>query len=700
MNRNKNKTEIILLSILVLTTLIVVLPSINNSTLKTSKEKSIEKLLNSSYYNNSALPIYINGSDTGSGAHNWLWAATQPWCSGSGVKSDPYVIENLKINGNNKSNCIEIVDSDAYFVVRNCTLYNSSFKSELGYDAGINLRNVSNGILCENNCSYNGYYGILLNISCNNNIIKNNIIHENAEGIVLAYWSCFNLIEENNVYDNWIQGIILAWVSNFNNISNNFLTNNSICGIGVVFSSGFNRFQNNLITESQWGICLLWGIVNCTIFNNRIYDNLQYGIWLDIGGGNHSIIENSIVNNTLCGINITQGEGNSIYSNSFVNPNYNAYDNGFLNVWDNGSYGNFWNDYYYGVDSDYDGIGDVPYNISISPIIQDNHPIMNSIPSADLSVNASRIIVQQAVQLNCEYSGGNGHLSFSWNFGDGFSSSEQNPTHQYLISGNHTVTLKIMDVNRDTCIENIYIFVEIDMKPIPDFYLNESKVKVGKIVLFTYNGTDGNDPFYFEWDFGDNTTSMGRVTEHQFDIVGIYEIKLTVTDGNGDWANKTMILRVIDGYTRNEPLFLIAVISILTITIGISIIGIGILITKRKNKSLSDSITPSKSSRTPLLNNLPDPNDRINKPKKPSITPNHLQANHLEDIETKRKEIEETESQMGIVKPKIICIVHKGPIIGPSYICPKCETFYCMNCARVLKTRGESCWSCKLTINL
>ncbi|TFG25786.1 MAG: hypothetical protein EU533_00740, partial [Promethearchaeota archaeon] len=44
-------------------------------------------------------PIFIDSDATGVGAHNWTWAAYQPWCSGSGTEIDPYVIANLTIDG-------------------------------------------------------------------------------------------------------------------------------------------------------------------------------------------------------------------------------------------------------------------------------------------------------------------------------------------------------------------------------------------------------------------------------------------------------------------------------------------------------------------------------------------------------------------------------------------------------------------------
>jgi len=59
--------------------------------------------------------------------NNWSeTASTYDWCSGSGSFSNPYVIENVTINGLNSSNCIEIKNSNENFIIRNCTLYNAS----------------------------------------------------------------------------------------------------------------------------------------------------------------------------------------------------------------------------------------------------------------------------------------------------------------------------------------------------------------------------------------------------------------------------------------------------------------------------------------------------------------------------------------------------------------------------------------------
>jgi hypothetical protein len=53
-----------------------------------------------------------------------------------------------------------------------------------------------------------------------------------------------------------------------------------------------------------------------------------------------------------------------------------------------------------------------------------------------------------------------------------------------------------------------------------------------------------------------------------------------------------------------------------------------------------------------------------------------------------------TESEVGVQKQEFICVVHKGPITGANFLCPKCGTFYCMACAMALKKNGEKCWTC------
>jgi len=78
----------------------------------------------------------------------------------------------------------------------------------------------------------------------------------------------------------------------------------------------------------------------------------------------------------------------------------------------------------------------------------------------------------------------------------------------------------------------------------------------------------------------------------------------------------------------------------------------------------------------------------------------------LEDKDTKeltaeeQLELHKTESEVDVEKNKFTCIVHRGDIVGSVYICPKCHSFYCHRCAKMLKSKGETCWSCENEITV
>lgn len=190
----------------------------------------------------------INIADDGSGCLNWAQAQEYEWCSGSGSYVDPFVIQNLIIDGMGIADCLSIKQSNVYFKIFNCTIKNS--KSE-----GFKMNNLNNGRIFNNNFSSNNNGVYLLN-SDNNN---------------------FSL--------------------------------------------------------------------------NYIFDNTQYGVYID-----------SVSNNNL------------LYNNSlYANVLNNALDNGVNTFWDNGTIGNYWDDYD-GYDCNYDNIGETDYNVN-GGINKDQYPI-------------------------------------------------------------------------------------------------------------------------------------------------------------------------------------------------------------------------------------------------------------------------------------------------------------------------------------
>ena len=269
---------------------------------------------------------------------------------GSGTENDPYIIENWDISAEN-AHGIEIRNTDAHFVIRNCVVENGRGV----YYNGIYLYNVINGRV-ENCISENNYHGIYLHYSDNNTLI-NNICSKNYHGIYLHY-SDNNTLDNNTCENNGWAGILLLNSPN-NTLDNNTCKNN--------FAAGF----------------FLWNSDNNTLHKN-ICENDYRGIWLD-NSVHNALTNNTCENNDLYGIYLQNSDNNCIYHNNFVNNSTHAYDDG-SNDWDNGypSGGNYWSDYtgadnYRGENQDIlgsDGIGDTPYNIP-GGANQDRYPLMS-----------------------------------------------------------------------------------------------------------------------------------------------------------------------------------------------------------------------------------------------------------------------------------------------------------------------------------
>jgi PKD repeat protein len=135
-----------------------------------------------------------------------------------------------------------------------------------------------------------------------------------------------------------------------------------------------------------------------------------------------------------------------------------------------------------------------------------------------------------------------------WDFGDGNTSSLQNPTHLYQNNGNFTVKLTVGNtLGENTIIKDNYIqLVEKQiLPPVAQFSFNNSYGRNPLSVSFIDKST--NDPINWVWDFGDGEQSNQNNPTHVYQKSGFFTVSLTVSNLGGiDTEIKYNIIRVQD----------------------------------------------------------------------------------------------------------------------------------------------------------
>lgn len=114
--------------------------------------------------------------------------------------------------------------------------------------------------------------------------------------------------------------------------------------------------------------------------------------------------------------------------------------------------------------------------------------------------------------------------SYSWSFGDGQYSTEENPVHTYSSEGTYKVTLTAYNGSKkDSTSQNVTL---IEQAPKASF---TSEIQQPRKVILTNNSSNATS---FEWDFGDGYKSTEKSPTHKYYNKGVYKITLIAKNKN------------------------------------------------------------------------------------------------------------------------------------------------------------------------
>ncbi len=177
-------------------------------------------------------------------------------------------------------------------------------------------------------------------------------------------------------------------------------------------------------------------------------------------------------------------------------------------------------------------------------------PQPNPAPVADFTANPTSGQAPLTVQFTDASKNTTANSTYAWNFGNGQTSTQKNPSTTYQNAGDYTITLTVT-ANGQTNTKTSSSFIRVSSAPVvPDPIADFTATPTsGEAPLrVTFNNTSQNAAG-FAWDFGDGGTSTERNPTYSYQKAGNFNVKLVAT-GNGKTNERSR-----NGYISvSEPL--------------------------------------------------------------------------------------------------------------------------------------------------
>nr|WP_155398204.1 PKD domain-containing protein [Methanosarcina barkeri] len=457
------------------------------------------------------------------------------------LNRDVFITDNTLIGGNIAGSSVvdshpvtinyvvtknKIYPQPGFFTFSDGTQYSTFSNNKIfgGY-GGISRRgSINDGVHIYENNKFNGMSGIMYlggKSGINNKlIIKNNVQNDGIYGIYFPGKESFrNIIISGNSFSNLShKGVYQKFrINGVNlNISNNRFTDIKLNGIhidGNSFKSNIVKIQNNILIN-VYPPTLSYGIIVKNVQNAKITGN--------------KISKNQKPSVPVASFYASPKSGKTPLKVKFTDKS-----TGKLIKW-KWNFGDGKSSTAQNPIHKYSKAGKYTVKLTVTnaagsnTVTKSKYIIVTAKPVASFYASPKSGKTPLKVKFTDKSTGN--PTKWKWNFGDGKSSTAQNPTHKYSKAGKYTV--KLMATNAagsNTVTKSKYIIVTA--KPVASFYASPKSGKTPLKVKFTDKST-GN-PTKWKWNFGDGKSSTAQNPTHKYSKAGKYTVKLAVTNAAG-----------------------------------------------------------------------------------------------------------------------------------------------------------------------
>jgi immune inhibitor A len=170
----------------------------------------------------------------------------------------------------------------------------------------------------------------------------------------------------------------------------------------------------------------------------------------------------------------------------------------------------------------------------------------DSVVASDLATSFATAQQGLQVSFSASTSGGTAPYSYLWNFGDGTTSTQQNPQHTYTAAGSYSVTLTVTDAQAQTATTTKQVTLNATLAAAFSSTVN------GLTAQFSNQSSGGSGTLSYRWNFGDGDSSSLTSPSHTYRSSGSYSVTLTVTDGSNASASATNTVTVTAPITTDS----------------------------------------------------------------------------------------------------------------------------------------------------